>query len=41
MGFVVQDKRQLAALKPGDQVQFELRTKPEPDGRYVIERIAK
>jgi len=41
MSFAVADRRQLAALKPGDRVQFELRTKPEPDGSYVIERIAK
>jgi hypothetical protein len=37
----VQDKRQLAALKPGDRVEFELRAKPEPDGSYLIERIGK
>ena len=41
MAFAVADKRQLAGLKPGDKVQFELRAKPDPDGSYVIERIAR
>lgn len=41
MGFIVSDKRQLAALKPGDRVQFELRAQPDKDGSYVIERIGK
>ena len=41
MGFLVEDKSQLAALKPGDRVQFELRPKPDADGNYVIEKIAK
>jgi Cu(I)/Ag(I) efflux system membrane fusion protein len=41
MGFAVADKNQLGALKPGDRVEFELRAKPDPDGAYVIERIAK
>ena len=40
MGFIVRDKAQLAPLKKGDTVEFELRAKPEPDGDYVIERIA-
>jgi len=40
MGFVVRDKAQLAPLKEGDTVEFELREKPDPDGDYVIERIA-
>jgi len=41
MSFTVADKRQLAALKPGDRVQFELRAKPDADGSYVVERIGK
>jgi membrane fusion protein, copper/silver efflux system len=41
MGFVVEDRRQLAALKKGDAVEFELRPRPEPDGSYVISRIGR
>ena len=41
MEFAVHDKRQLAALKAGDRVQFVLRRDPNPDGSYVIERIGK
>jgi len=41
MGFMVPDKQQLAALKPGDVVQFELRPQPDQDGNYVIESIRK
>jgi Cu(I)/Ag(I) efflux system membrane fusion protein len=41
MEFAVRDKSQLAALKPGDRVQFVLRREPDPDGNYVIERIGK
>jgi Cu(I)/Ag(I) efflux system membrane fusion protein len=40
MGFAVPDKRQLANLKPGDTVEFELRGEPDKGGDYVIERIA-
>ena len=39
MEFMVEDKTQLAKLKKGDRVEFELRGKPEPDGSYVISRI--
>jgi membrane fusion protein, copper/silver efflux system len=39
MGFQVEDKAQLAGLKKGDTVQFELRARPESDGSYVISRI--
>jgi membrane fusion protein, copper/silver efflux system len=39
MGFMVEDKAQLAKLKKGDAVQFELRAKPDADGNYVISRI--
>jgi membrane fusion protein, copper/silver efflux system len=41
MGFVVEDKAQLAKLKPGDAVEFELRARPDADGSYVISRIGK
>jgi membrane fusion protein, copper/silver efflux system len=41
MGFIVEDKAQLAKLKPGDAVEFELRAKPDADGSYVISRISK
>jgi Cu/Ag efflux protein CusF len=41
MGFIVEDKAQLAKLKPGDAVEFELRAKPDADGSYVISRIGK
>jgi Cu(I)/Ag(I) efflux system membrane fusion protein len=39
MGFVVEDKAQLARLKKGDRVEFELRAKPDKDGHYVISKI--
>jgi len=39
MGFLVEDKSQLAALKKGDTVEFELRAKPDQDGNYVISKI--
>jgi membrane fusion protein, copper/silver efflux system len=39
MGFLVEDKAQLAKLKKGDAVEFELRAKPDADGNYVISRI--
>src|SRR5688572_60408 len=39
MGFAVEDKAQLARLKKGDKVEFELRATPEPDGTYVILKI--
>ena len=38
MGFDVKDAQQLKALKPGDQVEFELKAQ---DDEYVIERIEK
>jgi Cu(I)/Ag(I) efflux system membrane fusion protein len=41
MGFMVVDKQQLAALKPGDVVEFQLAAKPDQDGNYVIESIRK
>ena len=39
MGFLVEDKSQLAPLKKGDVVEFELRPKPDAEGNYVISRI--
>jgi Cu/Ag efflux protein CusF len=39
MEFMVENKGELAKLKKGDVVEFELRAKPEPDGSYVISRI--
>jgi Cu(I)/Ag(I) efflux system membrane fusion protein len=39
MGFLVEDKAQLGALKKGDRVEFELRPKPDQDGNYVISKI--
>ena len=41
MGFLIQDKAQLAAIRPGDRVQFDLHAKPDQDGNYVIARIEK
>ena len=39
MGFRIEDKTQLAKLKKGDVVEFELRAKPDSDGNYVISKI--
>jgi Cu(I)/Ag(I) efflux system membrane fusion protein len=39
MGFLVEDRTQLAKLKTGDVVAFELHAKPDKDGNYVISRI--
>jgi membrane fusion protein, copper/silver efflux system len=39
MGFAVEDKAQLAKLKKGDTVEFELRAKPDKDGHYLISKI--
>jgi len=41
MGFRVEDKSQLGLLKPGDDVEFEIRGEPDKDGDYVITRIKK
>ena len=40
MGFDVIDTAALASLKKGDKVEFAVRGKPNPDGNYVIEKIA-
>jgi membrane fusion protein, copper/silver efflux system len=39
MGFTVEDKAQLAKIRKGDAVQFELRGQPDKEGNYVISRI--
>jgi Cu/Ag efflux protein CusF len=41
MGFVVENKAQLAGLKQGDAVAFELGAQPDKDGNYVISKIEK
>jgi membrane fusion protein, copper/silver efflux system len=40
MGFAVPDKAALSRLRKGDKVEFEMRGKPNPEGDYVIEKIA-
>jgi Cu(I)/Ag(I) efflux system membrane fusion protein len=40
MGFVVRDPKQLSGIRKGDAVEFELSAKPNPDGDYVIDKIA-
>ena len=40
MGFAVKDKGELARLKKGDSVEFEVSSKPNPDGDFVVEKIA-
>jgi Cu(I)/Ag(I) efflux system membrane fusion protein len=39
MEFVVEDKAQLAKLKKGDAVEFEVRAKPDAQGNYIISKI--
>ena len=41
MEFRVKDKRQLAPLKEGDTVEFDVRAQPEEGGDYVIEELRK
>jgi Cu(I)/Ag(I) efflux system membrane fusion protein len=41
MGFAVVDKAQLAGIKEGDSVQFEMRAQPTKDGDFVIESVRK
>ena len=41
MGFAVADKKQLAEIKPGDSVEFELRGEPDKGGGYVIEKVTR
>jgi Cu/Ag efflux protein CusF len=40
MRFAVADRRQLASVKQGDVVQFDIRAQPNPEGYYVIEKLA-
>lgn len=39
MGFQAEDKSQLASIKPGDRVRFELLAKPDKEGNYLIKKI--
>jgi Cu(I)/Ag(I) efflux system membrane fusion protein len=41
MGFRVEDKSQLSNIKPGDEIEFELRGEPDKDGDYTITRITR
>ena len=41
MGFRAEDKTQLAAIKPGDRVEFELYAKPNKDGDFVLRSIRR
>jgi Cu(I)/Ag(I) efflux system membrane fusion protein len=41
MGFVAEDKGQLAGLKNGDRVRFEVKPKPDSDGNYVVGKISR
>ncbi len=40
MPFAVADRKQLAEVKRGDTVEFDIRAQPNPDGFYVIEKLA-
>jgi len=40
MGFAVEHVGEIAKLKKGDKVEFELRGEPNKDGDYVVTRIA-
>jgi Cu(I)/Ag(I) efflux system membrane fusion protein len=40
MGFAVADRGALAALKPGDTVDFTVRANPDKNGDYVIESLS-
>ena len=39
MPFAAADRAQLAGLKQGDRVEFEIRGEPNAEGHYVIEKI--
>ena len=41
MAFLVEDRAQLAPLKKGDAVEFDLRGEPNGNGDFVIARIAR
>ena len=39
MGFQAEDKSQLASIKAGDRVEFELDQEPNKDGDFVLHSI--
>jgi Cu(I)/Ag(I) efflux system membrane fusion protein len=41
MEFALRDKALLGGLKPGDRVEFELRSEPSKEGDYVIESLRR
>jgi Cu(I)/Ag(I) efflux system membrane fusion protein len=41
MGFYAEDKAQLAGIKEGDKVQFDLYPQPNKDGDYILKSIRK
>ena len=41
MGFAVKDRADLAKVKPGDTVAFELSPKPNTDGEYTIHKLQR
>jgi Cu(I)/Ag(I) efflux system membrane fusion protein len=41
MGFQAEDKGELAALKAGDRVEFELDAKPNKDGEFLLHSIRR
>jgi Cu(I)/Ag(I) efflux system membrane fusion protein len=41
MEFLAEDKAQLAGLKKGDTVEFEVKAQPDKDGNYVVQRIVR
>src|SRR5260221_164992 len=41
MGFQAEDKGQLASIKPGDRVEFELNPKPNKDGDFTLRSIRR
>jgi len=41
MGFQAEDKGQLASIKPGDRVEFEVYAKPNKDGDFLLRSIRR
>jgi Cu(I)/Ag(I) efflux system membrane fusion protein len=41
MGFQAEDKSQLASIKAGDRVAFELNPKPNKDGEFTLRSIRR
>ena len=41
MGFQAEDKGQLAGIKPGDRVEFELYAKPNKNGDFILRSIRR